>query len=68
MTELGSISRSVLADQVKDRLLQDILSRRCPPDARIVETRVAREVGPSEPRCARCSAGSRRGMEALPGT
>ncbi len=48
MTENGSISRSVLADQVKDRLLQDILSGRYPPDSRIVETRVAREFGTSQ--------------------
>ena len=48
MTDDGSISRSVLAEQVKDRLLQDILSGRYPPDSRIVETRVAREVGTSQ--------------------
>jgi DNA-binding GntR family transcriptional regulator len=48
MTDDGSISRSVLADQVKDRLLQDILSGRYPPDSRIVETRVAREIGTSQ--------------------
>ncbi len=43
-----TISRRVLAEQVKARLLQDILSGRYPPDARIVETRVAREVGTSQ--------------------
>lgn len=43
-----SISRSVLADQVRDRLLADILSGRYPPDSRIVETRVARELGTSQ--------------------
>ncbi len=48
MTDAGSISRSVLADQVKDRLLQAILSGRYPPDTRIVETRVAREFGTSQ--------------------
>jgi len=48
MTDEGSISRSVLADQVKDRLLQDILAGRYPPDSRIVETRVAREIGTSQ--------------------
>jgi DNA-binding GntR family transcriptional regulator len=42
------ISRSVLADQVKDRLLQDILAGRYPPDARIVETSLARELGVSQ--------------------
>ena len=48
MPDEGSISRSVLAEQVKDRLLQDILSGRYPPDSRIVETRVAREIGTSQ--------------------
>jgi DNA-binding GntR family transcriptional regulator len=48
MTDDGSISRSVLAEQVKDRLLQDILAGRYPPDTRIVETRVARELGTSQ--------------------
>ncbi len=48
MTDDGFISRSVLADQVKDRLLQDILAGRYPPHARIVETRVARELGTSQ--------------------
>jgi DNA-binding GntR family transcriptional regulator len=48
MIDDGSISRSVLAEQVKDRLLQDILAGRYPPDSRIVETRVAREMGTSQ--------------------
>lgn len=48
MTADGVIARSVLADQVKDRLLQDILSGHYPPDSRIVETRVARELGVSQ--------------------
>jgi DNA-binding GntR family transcriptional regulator len=42
------ISRTVLADQVKDRLLQDIVAGRYPPDARIVETQLARELGTSQ--------------------
>jgi DNA-binding GntR family transcriptional regulator len=42
------ISRSVLADQVQDRLLQEILAGRYPPDSRIVETHVAREFGTSQ--------------------
>jgi DNA-binding GntR family transcriptional regulator len=42
------ISRSVLADHVKDRLLQDIVAGRYPPDARIVETQLARELGVSQ--------------------
>ena len=32
----GVIPRSVLADQVKERLLDGILSGRFPPDSRIV--------------------------------
>lgn len=43
-----AISRSVLADQVKDRLLQEILAGRYPPEARIVETSLARELGVSQ--------------------
>ncbi len=48
MTNHAAISRSVLSDQVKDRLLQAILDGRYPPGARIVETRVARELGTSQ--------------------
>jgi DNA-binding GntR family transcriptional regulator len=48
MTHHAAISRSVLSDQVKDRLLQAILDGRYPPGARIVETRVARELGTSQ--------------------
>ncbi|HYM82826.1 MAG TPA: GntR family transcriptional regulator [Candidatus Dormibacteraeota bacterium] len=48
MADDGTIARSVLADQVKDRLLQQILAGRYPPDSRIVETRVARELGTSQ--------------------
>lgn len=48
MTESMPASRSVLSDQVKDRLLQGILSGRYPPGDRIVETRVARELGTSQ--------------------
>ena len=48
MSEGTAISRSVLSDQVKDRLLQAILDGRYPPGARIVETRVAREFGTSQ--------------------
>jgi DNA-binding GntR family transcriptional regulator len=42
------ISREVLADQVKDHLLQAIFSGRYPPHSRIIETRVARELGTSQ--------------------
>jgi DNA-binding GntR family transcriptional regulator len=45
---LGALPRSVLADQVKDRLLEGILTGRYPPDSRIVETQVARELGTSQ--------------------
>ena len=48
MADDGLIERSVLADQVKDRLLQDILSGRYPAHARIVETQVAKELGTSQ--------------------
>lgn len=48
MTDDTAIARSVLADQVKDRLLQDILSGKYPPESRIVETRVARDLGTSQ--------------------
>ena len=40
--------RSVLADQVRDRLLEAILSGSYAPDSRIVETQVARELGTSQ--------------------
>ncbi len=48
MPDESAIPRSVLADRVKDRLLQDILSGRYPPHSRIIETRVARELGTSQ--------------------
>jgi DNA-binding GntR family transcriptional regulator len=48
MPRQATISRSVLSDQVKDRLLEAILDGRYPPGARIVETRVARELGTSQ--------------------
>ena len=38
----------VLSDQVKEHLLEAILDGRYPPGARIVETRVARELGTSQ--------------------
>jgi DNA-binding GntR family transcriptional regulator len=47
-TEIRALSRSVLADQVKERLLEGILSGRYAPDSRIVETQVARELGTSQ--------------------
>jgi DNA-binding GntR family transcriptional regulator len=43
-----AISRGVLADHVRDHLLEGILSGRYPPDSRIIETQVARELGTSQ--------------------
>src|SRR5688500_2283028 len=48
MAVAGALSRSVLADQVKDRILEDILNGRHPPGSRIIETKVARELGTSQ--------------------
>jgi len=48
MTVEVALSRMVLSDQVKDHLLEAILDGRYPPGARIVETRVARELGTSQ--------------------
>ncbi|HYL40908.1 MAG TPA: GntR family transcriptional regulator [Candidatus Binatus sp.] len=42
------IARSVLADQIREHLLEGILSGRYPPHSRIVETQVARELGTSQ--------------------
>jgi DNA-binding GntR family transcriptional regulator len=42
------LPRSVLADQVRDRLLEGIMSGVYEPDSRIVETQVARELGTSQ--------------------
>ena len=42
------ISRSVLADQVKERILEGILDGEFPPDSRIVETQIARSLGTSQ--------------------
>ncbi len=48
MAVARAVFRIVLADQVKDRLLEGILSGDYPPDSRIVETQVARELGTSQ--------------------
>ena len=48
MRTAGVVSRSVLADQVRDHLLEGILTGRLPPHSRIVETQVARELGTSQ--------------------
>ena len=44
----STISRAVLSDTVKDRLLEAILDGRYPPGSRIVESRAAREFGTSQ--------------------
>jgi len=48
MAVTRAVSRSVLADQVKERLLEGILNGDHPPDSRIVETQIARELGTSQ--------------------
>ena len=48
MSAETAISRSVLSDTVRDRLLEAILDGRYPPGSRIVETRAAREFGTSQ--------------------
>ncbi len=48
MVSTGMLSRTVLADQVRDRILEGILDGHYPPDSRIVETQVARELGTSQ--------------------
>lgn len=48
MSAVTAISRAVLSDTVKDRLLEAILDGRYPPGSRIVETRAAREFGTSQ--------------------
>jgi DNA-binding GntR family transcriptional regulator len=48
MSAETAISRSVLSDTVKDRLLEAILDGRYPPGSRIIETRAAREFGTSQ--------------------
>ena len=48
MSPDAQISRSPLSDQIKDRLLQEIMAGGYAPGSRIVETRVARELGTSQ--------------------
>jgi DNA-binding GntR family transcriptional regulator len=48
MPGADGLTRSVLADQVKERLLEAILDGSYPPDSRIVETAVAKELGTSQ--------------------
>lgn len=44
----STISRSVLRETVRDRLLEAILDGRYPPGSRIIETRAAKEFGTSQ--------------------
>ncbi|MFZ0216499.1 MAG: GntR family transcriptional regulator [Candidatus Dormiibacterota bacterium] len=46
--EEPALLRSVLRDQVKDRILQNIVEGRYPPGARLIETRIARELRVSQ--------------------
>ncbi len=48
MNDNAGVVRRVLADQIKERLLQEILDGRYPPDSRIVELQVSRELGTSQ--------------------
>src|SRR3954447_4244282 len=48
MSGPDGLTRSVLADQVKERLLEAILDGSYPPDSRIVETAVAKDLGTSQ--------------------
>jgi DNA-binding GntR family transcriptional regulator len=48
MSAGARISRGILSETVKDRLLQRILDGHYAPGSRIVETRVARELGTSQ--------------------
>lgn len=48
MSSSDPLRRSVLADQVKERLLEAILNGSLPPDSRIVETAVAKDLGTSQ--------------------
>lgn len=42
------LPRSVLSAQIKDRMLQWVLQGELPPGARIIETRIARQLGTSQ--------------------
>src|SRR5665647_3764324 len=48
MARSDAVTRSVLADQVKEWLLEGILDGSYPPNSRIVETSVAKELGTSQ--------------------
>jgi DNA-binding GntR family transcriptional regulator len=44
----GTVQRRVLSEQLKDELLERIVSQDLPPGTRIVETRIAKEFGTSQ--------------------
>ena len=48
MTELGPQTRVILREQVKEVLLERVLSGHYPPGSRLVETRIAQELGVSQ--------------------
>jgi DNA-binding GntR family transcriptional regulator len=48
MTPAPPLARSVLSAQIKDTMLQWILEGELPPGARIIETRIARQLGTSQ--------------------
>lgn len=48
MAEGAHLSRRVLADEVREHLLQGILNGEFPPSSRIVETSLARDLGVSQ--------------------
>ena len=48
MPEDRELPRNVIADTIKDRLLQEIMNGHYPPGSRIVETRLAREFDVSQ--------------------
>ncbi len=55
VTEIGEplsvdrgVMRRVLAEQIKERLLQAILEGRYPPDSRLVELQISRQLGTSQ--------------------
>lgn len=48
MTDSGPISREMLSSKIKDRIMQSILEGELQPGDRVVETRIARELGVSQ--------------------
>jgi len=48
MTDVGPISREMLSSKIKDRIMQLVLEGELQPGDRVVETRIARELGVSQ--------------------